>query len=119
MSRWHSALAFALTHVELPLPPSQAPDPAGLVEALADEGWSAERIGEHARETLAAEQPWPHPIPAALREGCGPAQLQAALGRVRSLLDLETVEKRPPAAPRPLNADERRLIADVPPHWGQ
>lgn len=119
MNRWQSALAFALTQQELPLPASAAPDPAGVVDALAQAGWSAERITEHAREVLAAEQPWPHPIPAALREGCGPAQLQAALVRVRALLDLETVAKRPPAAPRPLNADERRLMADVPPHWGQ
>ncbi|HAM44735.1 MAG TPA: hypothetical protein DCM67_06950 [Propionibacteriaceae bacterium] len=119
MNRWQTALGFALTQLELPLPPSEAPDPAGLVEALAQAGWSAERIAEHAREVLAAEQPWPHPIPAAMREGCGPAQLHAAVGRVRSLLDLGTVEKRPPSAPRPLNADERRLVADVPPHWGQ
>lgn len=119
MNHWQSALAFALTRLELPLPASDAPDPAGLVEALAQQGWSAERIAEHARDVLAAEQPWPHPIPAALREGCGPAQLQAALGRVRTLLDLDTVTKRPPAPPRPLNADERRLIAEVPPHWGQ
>lgn len=119
MNRWHSALGFALTQQELPLPPSPSPDPAGLVEALAAAGWSAGRITEHAREVLASEQPWPHPIPTELREGCGPAQLYAALGRVRALLDLETVEKRPPSAPRPLNADERRLMADVPPHWGQ
>lgn len=52
MSPWHSALAFALTNVELPLPPSQSPDPAGLVNALADEGWSAERIGDHARRNV-------------------------------------------------------------------
>ncbi len=54
MNRWQTALGFALTQLELPLPPSEAPDPAELVKALAQAGWPAERIAEHAREVLAA-----------------------------------------------------------------
>lgn len=119
MSRWQAALVYAVAEIELPLPESDGPDPAGVVTALAEAGWSAQRISEHARDVLGAERPWPHPIPVELRQGCGPAQLQAALRSVRALLDLDTVEKRPPAPRRPLNADERRLLADVPPHWGQ
>lgn len=119
MTRWQSALAYALIDVDLALPASDAPDPAGAVAALAQAGWTAQRISSHAREVLDDQRPWPHPIPAELRQGCGPAQLQAALRSLRALLDLETVEKRPPSPPRPLNADERRLLADVPPHWGQ
>lgn len=119
MNHWQSALVYAMVGIEFPLPESDAPDPAGVIEALAEQGWSAQRISEHARAVLGAEQPWPHPIPVELRGGCGPAQLQAAVRSVRALLDLDTVEKRPPAPRRPLNADERRLMADVPPHWGQ
>lgn len=119
MSRWQAALGYALTEIDLPGPDCETPDPAGVVAALAEAGWTSPRIADHARAVLAEDRPWPHPIPAELRQGCGPAQLQAALRRVRTLLDLETVEKRPPSAPRPLNADERRLLADVPPHWGQ
>lgn len=116
--RWHAALGYALTGEELDLPEAQAPDPAGLVDDLASLGWTRTRIADHARQVLEAEQGWPHLVPATLRAGCGAAQLAALMGRVRELLDLTTLETRPPSGRRRLNADELRLLREVPPHHG-
>lgn len=115
--RWQVALGYALVGEQLPLSDTVAPDPARLVTELADLGWDADRVASHARAVVADEQPWPHPIPAELRQGCGAAQLFAGLGRVRELLGVVTLEARPPSARKRLNLDEQRLLRDVPPHW--
>lgn len=116
--RWQAALAYALTGVELALPEPGAPDPSHLVADLSDRGWAPERLAEHALAEVAAERPWPHPVPPGLRQGCGAAQFAAALGVTRQLLGLSTLETRPPSARRRLNPDEQRLLRDVPPHHG-
>ena len=115
--RWHAAIAYALVGEELGLTEPALPEPQRLVAELRDAGWDAERIAVHALGTIEAEQPWPHPIPAELRQGCGAAQLHAALGRTRALLDLVTLETRAPTTRTRLNPDERRLLRDVPPHY--
>jgi hypothetical protein len=116
--RWHAALGYALTGTEPALPDAVRPDPAALVAELAGAGWPADRIAEHARATVAGGGVWPHPIPAALRAGCGAAQLAAALGAARQVLDLTTFETRAPSARRGLDRDEQRLMREVPPHHG-
>ncbi|MFZ0531298.1 MAG: hypothetical protein WAL91_12270 [Propionicimonas sp.] len=122
--RWHTALGFALTGSELPLDaadPAGArpqPDPEELVADLAGHGWSRDRITEHARTRLAADLPWPHQVPSALKQGCGAAQFHAALGATRVLLDVVALERRPPSRRTQLNRDEQRLMQEVPPHHG-
>lgn len=116
--RWHRALGYALTGQELDLADEGRPDPASLVAALAEAGWTASRVRAHALGLVNAELAWPHPIPARLRAGCGAAQLSAALGESRRLLGLLALETRPPSARTRLNADELRLMRDVPPHHG-
>jgi hypothetical protein len=116
--RWQAAVGYALIGVELAVDEPGQPDPERVVAALAAAGWSAERIGDHARTELAAEQVWPHPVPAGLREGCGAAQLAAALGRTRAVLGLTTLETRPPSTRTTFTADELRLLREVPPHHG-
>jgi len=115
---WHIALGFALTGEELELASPELPDIDALLAALAEQGWTAERLAGHARETVDAERPWPHAVPNRLRSGCGPAQFHAALNRARAALDLVVLETRPPSARRRLNADEERLMREVPPHHG-
>ena len=109
---WHRAIAFALTGEELDLPTSSAPNPGALLAQLADAGWARVRIAEHAH----AASGWPHPVPDALRAGLGAAQLFAALGRAREELGVAVLDPRPPSGRTALTADERRLLADVPPH---
>ena len=116
--RWHAALAYALIGRELDLEERGRPDPEALVSALAEAGWPAGRIEGHARGLVAAEESWPHQVPVALRSGCGAAQMAAALRLVRKLLGLAQLEVRPPSGWRKLNADEVRLMREVPPHHG-
>ena len=115
--RWHAAIGYALVGEELLLAQPELPDPVGLVADLAQAGWDNGRIRAHAVATVEAEHPWPHPIPAELRRGCGAAQLYAALGRTRALLEVVTLETRPPSVRTTLDADEQRLLRDVPPHY--
>lgn len=115
---WHAALGWALTGEELAFPATDQPDVETLLAHLAGHGWTAKRIGAHARDTVAAEQVWPHPVPDRLRAGCGPAQFHAAVNRARAALDLVVLETRPPSARQHLNADEQRLMREVPPHHG-
>ncbi|MCW5952777.1 MAG: hypothetical protein KIT69_11025 [Propionibacteriaceae bacterium] len=115
--RWHAAIGYALVGEELPLAEPAQPDPARLVSDLVDAGWDAGRIRAHASAAVEAEQPWPHQIPVTLRRGCGAAQLAAALGRTRALLEVVALETRGPSARTALDADEQRLLRDVPPHY--
>ncbi len=117
--RWQAALAWALVGEQFVLPEPGGPDPEGLVGELAARGWTAAAIRQHAAVALGAERPWPHQIPAALRDGCGAAQLFAALGRTRALLGLVSLETRVPSGRTSLDADELRLLRDVPPHYGR
>jgi hypothetical protein len=116
--RWHAALGYALTDEDLDLPDPALPDVSVLLADLAAIGWTGDRIAAHARACAAAEVAWPHAIPAALRTGCGPAQLAAALGVARHALGLTALETRPPSGRRRLNPDEERLLREVPPHHG-
>ena len=59
------------------------------------------------------------PVPDALRAGLGAAQLYAAIGGARERYGLEALTVLPPSRRTRLDADERRLLADVPPHFGR
>lgn len=117
-ARWHAALGYALVAQDLGFVETAAPDPAAAVALLAEAGWDATAIREHAQAAIAEECVWPHPVPESLRAGCGAAQLHAATVTVRRLLDLQTLEVRPPTTRTRLNADEQRLMREVPPHHG-
>lgn len=110
---WHAALAWALVGERLDLGVQQQPDVTALVEDLEKLGWGPQRIGEVARDAPV----WPFPWSDADRAGLGAAQLHAALREARRVLGLEALVVRPPSQRTHLNADERRLLADVPPHW--
>lgn len=114
--RWQSAIGYALVGTELALDEPGRADPRAVLAALTALGWSRERIAAHAHDTVEAEQPWPHAVPPELRDGCGPAQLHAAVTRARELAGLATLDVRPPSRRTRLTADERRLLAEVPPH---
>ena len=114
---WHAALAWALTGEPMDLGVQDAPDVDELAGRLAARGWGAERVAAHAREASVADA-WPHPIPDALRSGLGAAQLHAAIGRAREHYGLTVLTVLPPSRRTSLDADERRLLADRPPHYG-
>ena len=85
--------------------------------ALAEEGWDAQAIATHSRAVISSGGVWPHPVPDDLRRRVGSARLLAAVHRAQRSLGLFG-QPAAPVAPRALNADERRLQHDVPPHHG-
>jgi hypothetical protein len=117
---WHEALAYALTGGRWDdLGTQQRPDldaVAGLIDARHPGGVPALRAAVAARR--AAGEPWPHPLPDDLRRGLGAAQWLAALTGLRNLLDLDPAPDRPVLSDRAPDAEERRLLAEVPPHHG-
>lgn len=110
------ALAFALVGERLELPVADAVGAMQFVPQLTRVGWPPQRIAAHAAAERAAGRPWPHPVDPAERGGLGPAQFHAALASLRQELGLDGLVAAPPSARTTLTADERRLLADAPPH---
>lgn len=110
---WHTVLAFALTGEWLALPARDgnagAPDPDRLLADLASIGWSRARLAEVAAV--------PRVVPVERVRLLGPARYTAVLDDLRRRVLAGTGEVRRVSA-RPLDAEERRLAADRPPHWG-
>lgn len=117
---WHRALAYAITGEQWDgLAEQSAPDLeelAALIEARCPGGLP--RLRETVVRRRSAGAPWPYPVPAELRAGLGAAQWLAALTALRRLLGLDPAAARPVLSSRAPDADERRLLADVPPHHG-
>ena len=112
--RWHTALAYALLG-----PPIRELAESGVprvAQLLADLGGPAAVRAQviDAREA----GPWPYEVPAELRAGLGAAQYAAAWRALVDALGPLTTNARPVVTDRALTADERRLIADRPPHHG-
>ena len=112
--RWHAALAYALLG-----PPARDLAESGVPQLdrlLADLGG----VAVVRAQVLAARAagPWPYEVPAELRRGLGAAQYAAAWRAVLGELGPLTTNARPVVADRALTADERRLLADRPPHHG-
>ncbi len=112
--RWHAALAYALigppvrTLVEPGTPRvAELVTALGGVEAVRDRVRTAQQAGS-----------WPYAIPDDLRRGLGPAQLAAAWRATVAAVDAESTNARPVVTDRALTADDRRLLADRPPHHG-
>jgi len=112
------ALAYALTGVTWTFATEgpDAPDMSDIADRMAASGWPAERVAAHARETLDSDGVWPHPIAPDLLAELGAARFQAALADLRRRLGVWLLTTRPPSRRTVLDADERRLLAEVPPH---
>ncbi len=117
LPRWHAALSYALLgRVPETVADSGEVDMAQLLRDLdrMPGGLAAVRA-EIARRGSA--QTWPHSVPENLSHGLGAAQFASALATLRRELGVDA-RARTAGAARSLDADERRLQADVPPHHG-
>ncbi|MCW3158906.1 hypothetical protein [Micropruina sonneratiae] len=98
-------------------PDAVAAGAADVRAGLQGAGWGSARLGAHADAVVAAGGVWPHPVPAELRSAVGSARLFAVLQEVQAELG-RFGRTAAPAPAHPLTADERRLLAEVPPHHG-
>jgi len=114
MATWHQALAYAILGRRLPgLSHQDHPD----VAALADELSADDQLGASVK-ALRAQGTWPLPVPSDLMVGLSWAQFMAALAELVQKLGFDA-HRSHPAVDRPANADERRLLDEVPPHHGR
>lgn len=104
------AVAFALTGVDV------GEGGGDWRDRLAALGWTTARIAQHVRQCREENVPWPHAVPAEARGGIGAAQVLAAVASVASEFSSPEVGMR--SVGQVLTADERRLLAEVPPHHG-
>jgi len=96
---WHQALVFAVTGERRPeLGRQDAPDVTAVVALLDGAPRGA------------------HPVPSDLTAGLGAARFAAVLADLRGRL--VAAAPQPVLASRAPDADERRLLGDVPPHHG-
>lgn len=129
---WHAAVVYALVGEvtdddgldptrspggSAPTDAAGSPDPSAITATLTARPGGLERLRAEIAARRRAGQSWPYPIPAELRDGLGAAQLLAVVAELRRTLDLDP-PVRPVLSDRPPDADERRLLADVPPHHG-
>jgi hypothetical protein len=103
---WHQALVFAVTGQRLTgLGRQGQPDLAEVARIVGEQVDLSRPLGP------------PRVVPPELMAGIGPAQFLAALTQLRRELSSDPVPTSV-VANRPLTADERRLLTDVPPHHG-
>ncbi len=102
---WHQALAYAVTGRRLADLSRQAvPDVEALAVELRTRTAPSELTGSS------------HQVPPDLMEGIGAAQFVAVLGVLRQRLAADWPTSTQVARERPLEADDRRLLREVPPH---
>lgn len=70
-------------------------------------------------QRLRAGDAWPYRVPDDLRAGLGAAQWLAALSELRRRLQVGPQPERPVLSDRKPDADEQRLLREVPPHHGR
>ncbi len=111
---WAERVAYALVGTLLPMAET-GPAPGLIVTELERHGWGRERIAQHVEELRAHGLPWPGPVPPQWVREAGPAQWQAVMSETLRLLSVD--DRGPVRARVALTADDRRLLADRPPHW--
>jgi hypothetical protein len=111
VATWHQALAYAILGLRMPeLPDQDQPHVAELARELS----ANDQLGASVK-ALRAQGTWPLPVPTDLMVGLGRAQFLAALAELVGELGFDA-HRTHLAVDRPANADERRLLDEVPPH---
>jgi len=112
-----SLLAYALTGEDLPMRDTDG-STGDFLAALEEAGWSPDRVRRCASQAWEQQTSWPHPLPSHSLDSVGAARWYAALTEVRAVLGLDAV-RLPPSRRTVLTQEERRLMADLPPHHGR
>jgi hypothetical protein len=112
----NEAVAFALTGEMLQPPADLSAQCAEEFAAwLADAGWDAARLRDLRDATVQAGTKWPLPLTIEERGGVGAAQWSAI---VRGVIEAAKLDQpsRPVNPSGPPDAEDLRLLAEVPPH---
>lgn len=112
--RWHAALAYALLGAPVrDLPETGTPRVADLIADLG----GLESLRAEVAEVRDSGS-WPVTVPDELRRGLGAAHFTAVWTVLLTELGPLTTNARPVVSDRAPTNDERRLLADRPPHHG-
>lgn len=110
-------VAWCLTGQSDLLHADQQTEPAKIAKALEVAGWSSARIQTIRDAAIGAGDSWPFVVPSAARGRLGAAQLLAASKVVAAELGISP-EVRLRDRGMALDARDRALLADRPPHHG-
>ena len=118
--RWNAALAYAITGQRWDdLDESGTPELSTVAREIGHRSpGGIVGLRQQVAAVLQDGRRWPYELPADLREGLGAAQWLAALAGLRELLSVGPQPDRPVLSDRKPDADEQRLLRDVPPHHG-
>lgn len=119
-ARWNAALAYAITGLRWDdLEESGSPELQQVAYEIGCRfpGGRAELQQEIITRLQRGER-WPYEVPADLRAGLGAAQWLAAVNGLRERLEIGPQPDRPLRSDRSPDADEQRLLREVPPHHG-
>jgi hypothetical protein len=109
---WHQALAYAICGQRFSeLGRQDEPDLDELVRVLSSDADLGPMVQNQRRSGA-----WPHAVPNELMAGLGWAQFSAALTALITRLDLGPGGAKRRLSNRPPDAQERRLLHEVPPH---
>lgn len=112
----YRAVAYALTGQVFPDQPASLP--SEIVEVLAHCGWGRSELEGFRQQCQAHALRWPRPISPGLRGQISAAQVRAVTQAVIVELSLGEPARLRDAS-RPLDARDRALLAEVPPHHGK
>lgn len=92
--------------------------PEDLLSQLREQGWGAPRIDELRAHRQREGQPWPVESSQGGLRAVGFAQLHAWVSQCVHLLGFDAVDAGVRDAQTPLDAEDRRLLSECPPHHG-
>ena len=118
--RWNVALVYAITGERWDdLAESGKPELVQLADEIGRRfSGGVEALQARIIARVQQGESWPYEVPDDLRAGLGAAQWWAALTQLRERLAVGPQPDRPVLSDRRPDADEQRLLRDVPPHHG-
>lgn len=110
------AIGHALTGQHLDPPEAASWQAAEVLAWLAGQGWGDSALVAHREQVRDSHAQWPHRLPSDVLDGLAHAQYTALLAQVRRLAGLDGLHPTVHSGPRVIGPQERRLLAEVPPH---
>lgn len=114
---WGGAVSYALTGQVVCS--WLKPDPAEIAQLIRDCGFDGEKLAELKKTAEDNGEKWPISLPSSVGRKFGFSQLAALIRAVRAQLGLSGVYVEQKSRSTTIGADELRLMAELPPHFGK